>query len=254
MKIFWLSFIAVVVLKSGNYESMEIVGGREARLRPYMALVRTPGKTFCGGTLIKPDWVLTAAECLVDKTTTVDLGIHSIKAIKDKHRQQFRVKKSVPHRKYNYKKKTNNLQLLQLSDKAVLTRAVNVTRFPESFPDIKPGSVCDIAGWGRTSNRNSYNSDKLMEARVTVIDRKVCASKWKPTVAITKGMMCTSGMDEAKGFCNGDAGGPLICGGFLKGVMSFGSILCGVPNGSDVYTLLTKDYMKWINKETKTKL
>ncbi|XP_018428718.1 PREDICTED: granzyme A-like [Nanorana parkeri] len=243
--------IVAVTLQTGNGVSLKIVGGKEAGLRPYMALVRTPGKTFCGGTLIKPGWVLTAAECRVDRTTTVDLGVRSIKATREKQRQQFTVIKSITHQKYNTKKHINNLQLLQLSGTANLTKDVNVVRFPETFPEVKPGSVCGIAGWGKTNNKNSYNSDKLMEARVTVIDRKKCVNQWKPTVQITKDMVCTSGKEASMGFCNGDGGGPLLCGGFLKGIMSFGSLLCGIPNGADVSTRLTKDYMKWINKETK---
>ncbi|PIO22914.1 Granzyme A [Aquarana catesbeiana] len=251
MNAVWLLLIAAVILQTGNCVSLEIVGGKEAGLRPYMALVRTPGKTFCGGTLMKPNWVLTAAECTVDKTTTVDLGVRSVKATREKQRQQFTVIKSITHRKFNAKKHTNNLQLLQLSGKANLTKDVSVVRLPETFPEVKPGSVCDIAGWGKTNNKNSYNSDKLMEARVTVIDRKTCVTQWKPTVQITKDMMCTSGKETSSGLCNGDAGGPIMCGGFLKGIMSFGSLLCGIPNGIDVSTRLTKDYMKWINKEIK---
>lgn len=251
MNAVWLLLIAAVILQTGNCVSLEIVGGKEARLRPYIALVRTPGKTFCGGTLMKPNWVLTAAECTVDKTTTVDLGVRSVKATREKQRQQFTVIKSITHRKFNAKKHTNNLQLLQLSGKANLTKDVSVVRLPETFPEVKPGSVCDIAGWGKTNNKNSYNSDKLMEARVTVIDRKTCVTQWKPTVQITKDMMCTSGKETSSGLCNGDAGGPIMCGGFLKGIMSFGSLLCGIPNGIDVSTRLTKDYMKWINKEIK---
>ncbi|XP_072272805.1 granzyme A-like [Pyxicephalus adspersus] len=251
MNAIWLLLIAAVILQSGNCDSVEIVGGKEAGLRPYMALVRTPGKTFCGGTLIKPDWVLTSADCTIDKTTTVDLGVRSIKATKEKQRQKFTVIKSIHHWKYNAKKHINNLQLLQLSSKANLTRDVNVVRFPETFPEVKPGSVCDILGWGRTDNKISYNSDKLMETRVAVIEQKSCVSQWKPAIKITKDMVCTSGKDAARGICIGDNGGPLICGGFLKGVISFGPLLCGIPNMADVSTRLTKDYMKWINKETK---
>ncbi|XP_075711038.1 granzyme A-like [Rhinoderma darwinii] len=219
-----------------------------------MALVRTPGKSLCGGALIKSDWVLTSAECFVDKMTTVDVGVHSIKKIQDIQRQQFKVVKTISHEKFNKDKHINNLQLLKLSGKANITKAANTVRFPETFGEVKPGTVCTIAGWGKTENKKPDTADKLMEARVTVIDWKACASQWKPNVKITKDMMCTRERDAVRGFCNGDSGGPLMCGGFLKGIISFGPMLCGTPSGADVYTRLTKDYMKWINKKTKRML
>lgn len=245
-----LLFLAVF-LQDQTCDSADIIGGKEARSSPYMALVRTPGKSICGGALIKFDWVLTSAECFIDKTTTVDLGVHSIKNTKDSQRQQFKVAKTISHEKFNKNKHLNNLQLLKLSGKANITKAVNPVRFPEKFDEVKPGSVCTIAGWGRTDNKKPNTADKLMEARVTVIDWKTCASQWKPDVRITKDMMCTQEKNAVRGFCNGDTGGPLICGGFLKGIISFGPMLCGTQGGADVYTRLTKDYMKWINKKTK---
>ncbi|XP_069820842.1 granzyme A-like [Dendropsophus ebraccatus] len=254
MHLLWNLLFLAVLLQGKDCGSADIVGGKEARSAPYMALVRTPGKAFCGGTLIKPDWVLTSAECFIDKTTTVDLGVHSIKNTKDKQRQQFRVTKAIPHEKFNKNLRINNLQLLKLSGKVNKTKAVDIVRFPEKFDVMKPGSVCTVTGWGWTDTRKHNTADKLMEARVTVIDRKSCASQWKPAVKITRDMMCTSEKDAVRGFCNGDTGGPLICGGFLKGVISFGPMLCGTSSGADVYTRLTKDYMKWISKKTKEML
>ncbi|XP_063802580.1 granzyme A-like [Pseudophryne corroboree] len=253
MSLLRILVLVAIVLPIQKCDAAEITGGKEVvpHSRPYMALVRTAGKAFCGGTLIRPIWVLTSADCIVDKTTTVDLGVHSIKNTKDSQRQRFTVIQAIPHPKFNKEKHMNNLQLLKLSGKADLTKTVKTVTFPERFTDAKPGSVCDIIGWGRTDNKKPGTSDKLMEARVTVLDRKVCAAQWKPTVRITKDMMCTSGKEAARGFCNGDVGGPLICGGFQKAIISFGSILCGTPNGADVYTRLTKEYVKWIKKQIK---
>ncbi|KAM8961299.1 granzyme A-like [Pelodytes ibericus] len=240
--------IAVVLVEQSR--CVEIIGGKEAwpHSRPYMALIQTKNN-LCGGTLIKTDWVLTAAHCQIDKSTTIDLGVHSRTKI-DTLRQQFKILRAIPHQRFDKNKLVNDIQLLQLSGNASLNKAVNIMPLAKTFNDIKAGTICDTAGWGIYGKQSPRTSDKLMEVRLTVFDRKRCNSVYQPTLKITRNMMCTSDK-EAKGICNGDAGGPLICNRVFSGISSFGPILCGIPNGTNVYTRLTKDYIKWIKKETK---
>ncbi|XP_074838344.1 mast cell protease 3-like [Carettochelys insculpta] len=226
----------------------EIIGGRKAKphSRPYMAYLErklSNGKEQrCGGFLVREDVVLTAAHCAAREITVV-LGAHDISQ-EEETQQRISVQQQIPHPDYDNKSFVNDLMLLQLEEPVELTDAVGTINLPRARQQVDPGSLCSVAGWGRTS---LYKTTSILhEVELEVMSNKTCLadefiqSRYKPSH-----MMCVGDPDENKASFWGDSGGPLVCAGTAEGIVSFGK-----KNGSPprVFTRIST-YITWIKSK-----
>ncbi|XP_009942075.2 granzyme A [Opisthocomus hoazin] len=243
---------AVILLVIRGGLCVDIIGGAEVtpHSRPFMALIKgANGQSICGGALIKKNWVLTAAHCNVEGGSVI-LGAHSQKA-REKEKQVFRIAKQIRYPCYCSSRKENDIMLLQLQKSAQINKAVDTIDLPNSDDDPKPGTICTVAGWGKTHNHLRKLSDTLREVNVTVISRKICNDKkhYKNNPVITDNMICAGAKNGGKDSCSGDSGGPLKCNNVMRGITAFGKPnKCGSVDGPGVYTRLTKEYLQWIRK------
>nr|QBY35778.1 granzyme a [Lutjanus peru] len=242
-------FIVFVSLFVQTSHGSEIIGGQEVKPHslPFMALLENNNGPVCGGILIGPKWVLTAAHCVGIKKAL--LGVHAIKE-KEKDSRQVRKVKSFPHPCYDATDKVNDLMLLKLDKPVKVTDTVKYQPLGKTIKEPAGGTNCLTAGWGKTNNRVNQMSNVLMSVNVTVVDRVKCNSpeyyNLKPV--ITGSMICagSNGKNRADA-CQGDSGGPLLCDGTLVGVTSFGRG-CGIMKKPGVYSFLSEKQLVWIRK------
>jgi len=223
-----------------------IVGGTEAtRGRfPYMVNLATRGgMVFCGGSLIAPNVVLSAAHC-AGMATHVFIGRFDLAA--GEQFERFSVAE-IPHPDYNSETVENDIMLLRLSGSSSV-RPVWLDTGSATDPEygFETGDLLNVMGWGATQESGS-GSNKLMEVGVNYVPRTTCNTAYGG--AIVSGMLCAA--SPGRDSCQGDSGGPLIVKGVNNaiedlqvGVVSFG-VGCARPAFPGVYAAV-RQYVPWI--------
>jgi secreted trypsin-like serine protease len=239
----------------------DIVGGQptEPGEYPWQAFLLI-GNRVCGGVLIQPRWVLTAAHCVwIDDATgqvapgdvTVFLGKHDISRFEPTE-QALGVTQVVVHPTYSDFSSDGDLALLQLTTPAVLTARVStlaLTGSPDDDPLVVPTIGAVATGWGATDEDSDFLSRLLREVTLPLVSNDVCQSTM-PFFSITANHLCAGVAAGGIDSCFGDSGGPLIVpnpqGGWkLAGITSFG-VGCARPNTYGVYTRVAR-YLDWVN-------
>ncbi|XP_009920512.1 plasminogen [Haliaeetus albicilla] len=211
---------------------------------PWQISLRTRfGMHFCGGTLIDPQWVLTATHCLEKSSWPaaykVYLGLHRERASEASVQKRDVAKLfKEPH--------GADIALLKLSSPAIINNHVIPVCLPKENSVLGGREECYVTGWGDT--KGTGGDGYLKETGFPVIENKVCNRPEFLNGRVKKHELCAGNIHGGTDSCQGDSGGPLVCldqDKFVQhGVTSWG-LGCAQPMKPGVYVRVS-NYIPWI--------
>ncbi|XP_006080078.3 kallikrein-6 isoform X1 [Bubalus bubalis] len=214
-------------------------GPCEQTSHPYQAALYMAGHLLCGGVLIHPLWVLTAAHCK-KPNLQVYLGKHNLQQ-REFFQEESSVVRTVAHPGYNAATHDQDIMLLRLSRPARLSDHIQPLTLERDCSANH--ASCHILGWGKMAD-GEY-PDTIQCAYVHLVSREKCDHAYPGQ--ITQNMVCAGDEKHGKDSCQGDSGGPLVCGDRLRGLVSWGNVPCGSKEKPGVYTDVCR-YGHWIQK------
>ncbi|MFJ6650356.1 trypsin-like serine protease [Streptomyces sp. NPDC091290] len=203
---------------------------------------------FCGGAVVAPTKILTAAHCVKGYdwynygaivTGTNQLPTSDGSGGSDLHGGTV----SLPYRQwyhpsYSATKIDNDIAVITLGSKVKATPIRMTTSGDTS--SYASGTSAKVYGWGRTSSTSQDISQSLKSATLPIQSDTTCAgfygSDFVKGHMVCAGKPATGSDTGTVSACNGDSGGPLVVNGRIVGVVSWGVEDCVAKGAYSVFS------------------
>ncbi|KAK7130138.1 hypothetical protein R3I93_019693 [Phoxinus phoxinus] len=190
------------------HKTTRIVGGMQVQRAEdgsWVVSIQKRNRHWCGGSLIREDWVLTDQQCFSTcvpdlSEYTVQVGLLHLNASADT--QDLRIAHVVCG------PEGSNLALLKLTTPAPLSEHVRTVQLPVAGCAVAEATYCLMYGWGDTKGTGHEGSLKMVG--LPIVSNKRCSQSHKGILPITETKICAGGKRD-QGVCEKDYGGPLVC-------------------------------------------
>ncbi|WP_406138340.1 S1 family peptidase [Streptomyces sp. NBC_01089] len=222
-----------------------IIGGHDATSPyPFMVSIQKDGHHYCGASLIKRDWIVTAGHCTVNvkpQQLTVRVGNH------DRTKgAEAKVVKVIAHPGFSYEPFRNDVAVMKL-DHPVDAKPVEL-----ATKTAPAGTDTRILGWGMTCEDGSECPNppiRLQELDTKIVPDGRCSENFNPA-----NELCTDSPTKNAQACVLDSGGPQIEGRpgrweLIGATSRDGDADPECATGPGIYTDLTA-HRAWIERVT----
>uniref|UniRef100_A0A7M5X8U7 Peptidase S1 domain-containing protein n=1 Tax=Clytia hemisphaerica TaxID=252671 RepID=A0A7M5X8U7_9CNID len=239
---------------------VRIIGGANATKGswPWQVGLVYKGILYCGGTIINPTTILTAAHCveyMAPESISIKVGAHDL--TDPSNEQLFNITTYKMHEGYDPKDYPNDIAIVKLKGAIKFGTYVQPVCLPRAKHTIPVGATCYTTGWGYTTPAEDQRPQTLQQLKVNIINNTECQRKNGVFATVTKDMVCAVKYDHTDAstnrlICGGDSGGPLVCldkhqRWKLHGVVNWAAPICDSQYSYSVFARMTH-HRHWIDQ------